>query len=89
MTTTPTATGLSQWKAAQREREKRIQKEKDRASGNGKVYQGCPDGRPHHYILPPPNGPKVTGECKHCGKSREYSNFDENGWLGTTITEAY
>lgn len=26
----------------------------------------------HHYRLPSPDGPLVTGTCKHCGASREF-----------------
>ena len=30
----------------------------------------------HHWILDTPNGPTSRGECKHCGATREFPNYD-------------
>jgi len=77
MTTTPTAESLSPWKVAQRERDARKAREKERESAKAKgkpLYVGCPDGRPHHYIIDEAKGPTSPGQCKYCGLPRVFKN---------------
>lgn len=32
----------------------------------------------HHYILPPPEGPTVRGECKVCGYARTFPSYEDS-----------
>jgi len=48
-----------------------------------------PKCRPHVFILPPPNGQKSLGICKHCGtKKIHYNSVPDKGspWKRTKET---
>ncbi len=34
----------------------------------------------HHWVLAPPDGPISKGECRRCGKERDFENYIEAGW---------
>lgn len=35
------------------------------------------DTCPHHWLIPPPDGPTAIGTCKWCGATKEFSNVIE------------
>jgi len=46
------------------------------------IIPACDEGHAHHWVLDPPNGPTVTGVCKHCHRSRDYrvDLYEADAW---------